>query len=527
MKQNKKVAAVIVFAALLSVIGLIVRALIYINCRPEQPVRINAPARIFPDYDNTVIPPNIAPLNFVIKEPGQRFYVRVLDQEGGLRGQAFSRDGRIRIPPKTWRRLLQNARGKSISLEPFARDAAGHWRQFSPLCLRVAPEPIDEYLIYRLIYPVYNSWSKMGIYQRRISTFKQTEILSNTQVGRSCINCHTFSANQGDRMLLQVRHPSFGPSMIIAAGGNLKKTDLRTKLYPKTPTYTAWHPNGDIVAFSQNKIQQFFHSGGRKDPRDVVDQESDLAIYNIRDGNLTYSPKISRSDRLETWPEWSPDGKYLYFSSAKTPWEKTPKNILGAFKYWPIIKYDLMRIEFDAATNNFRQVETLLDSRKTGMSMSQPRVSPDGRRLIFVGHDYGSFPIFQESANLWMLDLQTKKARPISEINSDRTDSWHSWSSNGRWIVFSSKRDTGRLSRPYFTYIDTKGQASKPVLLPQKDPAFYDYFPENFNRPELSAYPVPVNQKALAQVINRPDKEKGKEPVTGAAPRSDEPPSSP
>jgi len=142
--------------------------------------------------------------------------------------------------------------------------------------------------------------------------------------------------------------------------------------------------------------------------------------------------------------------------------------------------------------------------------MTQPRVSPDGRWLIFVMHNYGTWPVFQDSADLWMLDLQVRKARRMSEINTDRTESWHGWSSTGRWIVFSSKRDTGTLSRPYFSYIDADGKASKPMLLPQEDPTFYNRFYNNFNLPELSAYPAPVGQHELAQLVNRPDRtEKG------------------
>ena len=508
-KQSRKTGIAIVVILLLSAGVLTVRILLHSRSGLSSYVRAEAAARISPDYAGVVIPPNIAPLNFVINEPGRLFCARVFDESGRLRIEVFSRDGRIRMPQRTWQQILQEARGKSLSVEPFVRDATGKWRRFEPFSFHVASESIDEYLFYRMIHPGYNEWNDVVVYQRRISTFEQTEIL-HSHSAYVCMNCHTFSSHKSGRMVLQIRHPQRGPSMIVAADGKLRKVDLRTERFPRTPSFTSWHPNGNIIAFSQNRFTQYFHTGGRDEPRDVVDMASDLGIYRLNDASLVYSPKISRPDRLETYPEWSNDGKHLYFCSAQVPWETTPDIVEKAYEHWPKIKYDLMRVEFAADTCSFGQVETLLSSEETSKSMTQPRVSPDGRWLIFVMHNYGTWPVFQDSADLWMLDLQVRKARRMSEINTDRTESWHGWSSNGRWIVFSSKRDTGTLSRPYFSYIDADGKASKPMLLPQEDPTFYNRFYNNFNLPELSAYPAPVGQHELAQLVNRPDRtEKG------------------
>lgn len=516
-KQSKKTGIAIVVILLLSAGVLTVRMLLHSRSGLSSYVRAEASARISPDYAGVVIPPNIAPLNFVINEPGRLFCARVFDDSGRLRIEVFSRDGRIRMPQKTWQQILQEARGKSLSVEPFVRDATGKWRRFEPFNLHVASESIDEYLVYRMIHPGYNEWNDVVVYQRRISTFEQTEIL-HSHSAYVCMNCHTFSSHKSGRMVLQIRHPQRGPSMIVAADGKLRKMDLRTERFPRTPSFTSWHPNGNIIAFSQNRFTQYFHTGGRDEPRDVVDMASDLGIYRLSDASLVYSPKISRPDRLETYPEWSPDGKHLYFCSAQVPWETTPDIVEKAYEHWPKIKYDLMRVEFDADTCSFGQVETLLSSEETSKSMTQPRVSPDGRWLIFVMHNYGTWPVFQDSADLWILDLQNRKARQMSEINTDRTESWHGWSSNGRWIVFSSKRDTGTLSRPYFSYIDADGKASKPLLLPQEDPTFYNRFYNNFNLPELSAYPAPVGQRELAQLVNRPDRTEKGLPIASANP---------
>ena len=43
-------------------------------------------------------------------------------------------------------------------------------------------------------------------------------------------------------------------------------------------------------------------------------------------------------------------------------------------------------------------------------------------------------------------------------------NSWHSWSSNGRWLVFSSKANTA-YTQLFLTHIDENGESTPPVVL--------------------------------------------------------------
>lgn len=65
-----------------------------------------------------------------------------------------------------------------------------------------------------------------------------------------------------------------------------------------------------------------------------------------------------------------------------------------------------------------------------GVSATFPRISPDGRYLMFTQAQYGIFHIWHHDADLWLLDLKTGEARCMDEINSNDTESYHSWSSN-------------------------------------------------------------------------------------------------
>jgi hypothetical protein len=87
------------------------------------------------------------------------------------------------------------------------------------------------------------------------------------------------------------------------------------------------------------------------------------------------------------------------------------------------------------------------------------------------------------------------------DINSSQTDSYHCWSSSGRWFVFSSKRLDKLFTRPFFCYFGKDGKASKPFVLPQKDPLFYDNFLKNYNIPELVIGAVEPSPFDLRNVI--------------------------
>jgi dipeptidyl aminopeptidase/acylaminoacyl peptidase len=143
------------------------------------------------------------------------------------------------------------------------------------------------------------------------------------------------------------------------------------------------------------------------------------------------------------------------------------------------------------------KLETVISSTELGLSITEPRVSPDGRFVLFTAAKYSQFPIYLPSADLYLLDVTSGKWKKL-EVNSDRTDSFHSWSSNGRWIVFSSKRDDGLFTRPYFSHIDSLGKASKPFVLPQENPLFYKTCLEVYNVPEFVKEPVRMNPQTLA-----------------------------
>ena len=87
-------------------------------------------------------------------------------------------------------------------------------------------------------------------------------------------------------------------------------------------------------------------------------------------------------------------------------------------------------------------------------------------------------------------------------VNSEDVDSFHTWSADGRWMVFSSRRDDGLYTKPYFTHVDPEGNATKPFLLPQKDPVnYYKRLMKSYNLPAFTTDKVSVSKRKLTDVL--------------------------
>ena len=100
-----------------------------------------------------------------------------------------------------------------------------------------------------------------------------------------------------------------------------------------------------------------------------------------------------------------------------------------------------------------------------------------------------------------MIDLQNGEAKSMDALNSDNTESYHSWSSNGRWVVFSSRRNDGVFTRPFIAHVDAQGRASKPFELPSENPDYHQQLIKSYNVPELMRGPVTFTPQQMADIL--------------------------
>ncbi len=450
---------------------------------------------IKPDYSGITLPPNIAPLNFKLLEPCKACVAEI----ASTRGRPIliaGKNGTIAIPARRWKRLLSDNAGEPLHITLYFRGPEGRWLRGTTIEDTIAAAPIDRYVTYRVLSFLYNYSSDVRIMQRDIGSFKESILLNSMNFAWGCCNCHTPLNNDPRNWILQSRSKEFGAAIVIARNGTLSALSSRLG-------YPAWHPSGALIAFSVYKVEQCFHNTG-SNFIDVYDNNSSIVIYDADRETIVPVPALSRTTVLETWPTWSPGGRFLYFCSSPILWTdfgKTPPD------NYDKVRYSLMRIAYDAAGNSWGAIDTVLSPDETGLSISQPRISPDGRFLLFCMHDYGAYPHTQKSSDLYMMNLATRRFSRLG-INSDFSESWHGWSKNGRWILFSSKRETGIFTRIYFSYIDTGGNAHKPFIMPQEDPTFYDSYIKCFNVPEFAVAPVRFSQRDILKAIRSPNKKK-------------------
>lgn len=453
---------------------------------------------IFPDYQGVTIPQQIAPLHFRVEKELGEVVAAKFSTDGGKVVEVSADGNDICISEADWKDLLSSVLQKNASSRKSSSSIHvqvivkrnGEYCGYKPFSIYVSADGIDPYIAYRLIEPGYEKWYKMGIYQRCLSDYSQSPILENTVTGNNCMNCHNFCNRDAKQMMLHLRAGKLGGTYVMQGDGLAKKLSIDNDSI-KSLVYPAWHPLGKLIAFSTNDTHQGFHSSDRN-RIEVYDQKSDVVVYDLASSHIFTSPLLSSQRSFETYPCFSPDGKRLYFCTADSV--EMPRR-------YKDVKYSVCSIAFDAAHHAFgTEVDTLFSAHTTDKSAVMPRISPDGKWLVMTVADYGCFPIWHHEADLYIINLRTRQYHPLAAANSRDTESYHSWSSNGRWLLYASRRVNGLYSMPYIVHIDAQGKPSKPFLLPQSSPDYYDKCLKSFNIPEFVAGKVkPCNMLNVSQ----------------------------
>ena len=470
-------------------------ALLLISSCTMEPVRDarleTAQPKIYPDYVDVTIPVNIAPLNFcMVDEKALLIDAVVADNQGNsLHSQG---EESLDFDIEKWHQILDNNRGKKLTVTVSAKYEDG-WHTYCPFYISVSNDSIDYGICYRLIEPGYEVWSKMGIYERDLTSFDERALIENTQF-EGCVNCHSFNRGNSADMSIHVRG-SHGATLLRNNGGDFTVYNTKTDETLGFCVYPYWHPSGRYIAYSTNATSQLFHVS---DPNrvEVFDTASDIQVYDVEKNELLLTPLLRQDSVYETYPVFSADGHSLYFCAARA----IPENSLNLDS----LHYNLCRIDFDPSTGSFgNRIDTILCAEAQHKSISFPRPSYDGRYLCYTLSDYGQFSIWHHEADLYLLNLSTGESIAMTGANSDDTESFHNWSTNSRWLVFSSRRDDGLYTRPYFCHVDANGTVSKAFMLPQHNPRrFYRERFFSFNVPDFIIAPTRFNANKACRMIN-------------------------
>jgi len=462
---------------------------------PDSSYQESVCPSVFPDNTEITVPINIAPANFLIQDEADR-YLTVF--EAGSENICIN-GKKVSVPVKKWRALLSQG---DVTVTVYEKKS-GSWKKMKPFRIYVSADKIDNYISYRVIPHSFESYQRLSINQRDLTSFDEKVIYANSMVmrdgSRQCINCHYYKDYKTDHMQFHVRQYQGGT--IFYDDGKLLKMNMNTDSTLAAAVYPSWHPTHDYIAYSTNKTYQIMHTVD-PDRIEALDLYSDLILYNIKDNAISVIEDSPQ--KLECHPAWSPDGHTLFYTSADYPEMESVNQMAVHMKE---VKYNLYSKPFDPDTRAWGPTEMFFDAAAVDSSITWPKISPDGRYMLCCISTHGVFPPYQKVSDLFMFDLKDGTRRYVDEINSDCAESYHAWSSTGKWIVISTRREDGIYTRLYLSHLNDDGKFTKPFALPQRDPEFNRKYLFAFNVPEFMIEPVKVSARKLASFI------KGAQPV--------------
>jgi Flp pilus assembly protein TadD len=308
----------------------------------------------------------------------------------------------------------------------------------------------------------------------------------------TCANCHSFSAD-GKTLGLDMDGPhndkglyaivKVQPQMSIRTEDMVAWSTFRGKLGSKVRVglmsqispdaryvvTTVHDPGIDQTDYQRHKdakdLARNLYVANFKDYRFLqvfYPTRGVLAWYRRESAHLQYLPGADDTRFVNTNAVWSPDGKYLVFARAEAR-DAYPDGVqlahyAGDPKETPI-QFDLHRIPFNDGKGG--KPEPIPGASRNGMSNSFPKVSPDGRWIVFVQSRNGL--LMRPDSQLFIVPASGGTARRMT-CNTARMNSWHSFSPNGHWLVFSSKSQSP-YTQMFLTHIDESGNDSPAILI--------------------------------------------------------------
>ena len=451
------------------------------NVPPEQaaPLHITYPA------EGTLFPPDIvAPTVTWDDTTGRsdRWSVAVRDASGAEIARETVDAPRWRPSEDVWRTIKEKSRERDAEVivtavhasEPAATVASAKVR------IRTSKDPVGDALFYREVpLPFLKAVQDPSKIRWRFGTIDQENgppiVLQNLPV---CGNCHSF-ADDGSVLGLDVDYGNDkGGYGILPVTKNMVMND------EKIITWSDYRrDDGDVTFGLLSRVSPT----GRYVISTVKDRSVFVAIPDLMISQLFFPikgilvvydrdtrtfaalPGADDPEYVQTNPVWSPDGKEIVFARAKAHHVDRIEQMNGALldaKDVPEFtvdkrpfRYDLYRMPFNDGKGG--TPVPVAGASNDGMSNYFPKYSPDGKWIVFTKSE--SYMLLQLDSELWIVPAKGGDARRLT-YNTPRMNSWHSWSSNSRWLVFSSKVN-GPYTQLFLTHIDENGNDSPPVLL--------------------------------------------------------------
>lgn len=380
---------------------------------------------LFPDYVNVSVPYNIAPLNFLLKDCSGQIEVRLSSSSSDY--TFIGNEGKIRFPQNEWAELLKKEKGGVIKVNVKAQKD-GKWIVYPSFKWEIKAEAIDDYIIYSKEVPGNVPNLNKSLTRREMASFSEKEI-------------------HKEQPFFYAKFP--------------EKVSFRGK------------KRGNFGVYVMDSLFVSYISVFPDKRRENIGLHSSVLLADFSNEQYKVLPDSISSGGEISFVDLSFDSRKLFYCVSSGSVD--PDSLLS-------LKYDLMCRDINPADLSVSGIPDTVASMPAA-SVSYPSSSPDGNYIAYTVSGFGASSEWHDDSDMRLMNLHTGTIDSLQIVNSaNKADIVRGWSSNGRWLMFSSKRDDGFYERVYFSYIDSTGAAHKPFMLPQEDASCYNNMMEIFGK---------------------------------------------
>jgi tetratricopeptide (TPR) repeat protein len=468
------------------------------------------PLTILYPRDGTVFPPEIIPCTFAWREDGGKSDTwLVLIEFGDARGRLSFLSPKTEWTPASadWESIKQRSRGKpaEMTVLGFRRDDPAQILSCGRVTLSTSPDPVGAPLFYREVnLPFADAVKDPSRIRWRFGDISSPEpprvVLEHLPV---CGNCHSFSQdghvlgmdvdyanNKGSYVITRV-----AKEMVLATSEIITWDDYQREDGQKTlGLLSQVSPDGQVVVSTVKDKSVFVAKPDLAFSQLFFPVKGILALYHRDTGAFQALPGADDPPYVQSNPTWSPDGQWIVFARSKAYELKDQSGGGGLLmqeedcaefvRDGKPFTFDLYRIPYNHGQGG--KAEPLAGASRNGRSNYFPKYSPDGKWIVYC--QAKNYMLLQPDSELYLIPAEGGEARRL-RCNTPRMNSWHSWSPNGHWLVFSSKANSP-YTQLFLTHIDEQGESSPPVQL------------ANFTAPDRAAN-IPEFVNAPADAIQR------------------------
>ena len=447
---------------------------------------LNGSLAITYPLNNSIFPPEIASPTFIWEDPDNYTYqwLAMIESEGKIRFTSDYLDEKKWKPDSSdWEKIKSLSTGKDITVNiiGIAKEEPGRIYNGGKKKIRILMDSVGAPIFFRAVTLPFGfaadnlqtiSW-RLG----NIAYYSQPRILmTNLHV---CGNCHSFSKD-AKIMGMDVDYANDKGSYFISPVS--KHIDIR---FDNIITWNDYNredneftygllsqisPDGKYVLSTVKDRSIFVRIDNMDYSQLFFPIKGIIGVYDVKNKAFSALPGADDRNYCQSNAMWSPDGKTVLFAKAPVyhhrlaekssdvilPTEYANEFIEGKRGF----KYDIYQIPFNDGKGGVAL--PLQGASQNGMSNFFPKYSPNGKWIVFT--QANNFMLLQPDAKLYIIPASGGTPRLMNCNNPGTMNSWHSWSPNGKWLVFSSKA-RGFYTQLYLTHIDENGNDSPPILL--------------------------------------------------------------